>query len=76
MQIIRKLSQKKSCFKVSFFRNGIKGIFRDFQKIRSRKPSPKSSSRSVLMVMMPMILFLLVISVKKNVAQSSSQSGS
>ena len=67
MQIIRKLNQKKSCFKVSFFRNGIKGIFRDIQQIRSRKLSQKSSSRLVLMVTMLMILFLLVNSVKKNV---------
>ena len=73
MQIIRKLNQKKSCFKVSYFRNGTKGIFRDIQQIRSSKLSQKSSSRLVLKVMMPMILFLSVISVKKNVDQSLSQ---
>ena len=76
MQIIRKLHQKKSCFKVSFFRNGIKGISRDIQQIRSRKQSQKSSSKSVLKVMMPMIRFLLVISVKKDVAPSLSQGAS
>ena len=41
------LLQKKSYFKVSFFRNGIKGIFRVIQQIRSRQQSPKSSSKSV-----------------------------
>ena len=58
------------------FRNGIKGIFRDIQQIRSEKLSQKSSSRLVLMVMMHMILFLLVNSVKKNVDPSLSQGGS
>ena len=72
----RKLNQRKSYFKVSFFRSGIKGIFRGIQQIRSRKHSQKSSSRLVLMVMMPMIQFLLVNSVKKNVDPSLSQGGS
>ena len=76
MQTIKKLNQKKSYSKVSYFRNGIKGIFRDIQQIRSGKLSQKSSSRLDLMVMMHMILFLLVNSVKKNVDPSSSQGGS
>ena len=50
MQIIRKLNQKKSCFKVSFFSNGIKGIFRDIQQMRSRSNHKRAqanrSSRS------------------------------
>ena len=46
---------------------------RDIQQIRSRKQSQKSSSKSVLKVTMPMILFFLVISVKKNVDQLLSQ---
>ena len=76
MQIIRKLNQKKGCFKVSYFRNGTKGIFRGIQLIRSSKLSQKSSSRLVLKVMMPMILFLSVNSVQKNVDQLLSQGGS
>ena len=65
MQIIKELNQKKSYFKVSYFRNGIKGIFRDIQQIRSGNLSQKSSSRLDLMVMMHMILFLSVNSVQK-----------
>ena len=46
MQIIKKLNQKKSCFKVSFFGNGIKEIFRVIQQIRSEQKPQKCSVRS------------------------------
>ena len=45
MQIIKKLNQRKSCFKVSFLRSGFKGIFRIVKQIISKQQSPKSSGK-------------------------------
>ena len=53
MQIIRKLSEKKSCFKVSFFRSSIKGYFRDIQQIRSSHRSPRNTDELVLKIVIP-----------------------
>ena len=76
MQIIRKLSQKKSCFKVLFFRSGIKGIFKDFQQTRSSQRSPRNSDKLVLKVMMLTTPFPSVVSLLKNVDGSLKQDGS
>ena len=48
VQIVKKLNQKKSCFKVSIFNSGIKGIFRDTQQIRSKQQTQKNSGKLVL----------------------------
>ena len=75
MQVIKKLNQKKSCFKVSFFKSGTKGIFRDIQQIKSEKQSPKSKHIGPQGhdAYDPVPLSLRV---KKNVAQSLSHDGS
>ena len=70
MRIIKKLNQKKSCFKVSFFRSGVKGIFRDIQQIRSEKQSQKGSSKSVLKVMMPVPLSHLSQEERRSIIES------
>ena len=68
MKITRKLNQKKSCFKVSFFRMWYQGDLQGCSAGQIKEASQKSSSRLVLKVTIPMIQFLLVITVKKNVA--------
>ena len=52
------------------------GDLQGYSADQIRKQSQKSSSKSVLKVMMPMTLLLLVISVKKNIDQSLNHDGS
>ena len=56
MQIIKKLSQKKSCFKVSLFRNGIKGKRCPIRQVRNMVASwlpPRNDRNSGAQVWIP-----------------------
>ena len=65
-----------SYFRTLNFKNGIKEIFRDIQRRKSRKRSKRSSSHSAVQVMKFMIRFLSISYQVKNRRRSLSQGGS
>ena len=65
-----------SYFRTLNFKNGIKEIFRDVQRGKSRKPSKRSSSHSAVQVMKFMIRFLSISYQLKSRRRSLSQGGS